>query len=51
MTKETNLTNLEQRADVDIEAKVSKSSSDNFSATIMTVLSHLGDQDARTTSF
>ena len=41
---------LEQTTDINVEAKVGKTTGDNFSATIMTILSHFSDQDARVTS-
>jgi len=41
---------LEQTADINVEAKVGKTTGDNLSATIMTILTHFSDQDARVTS-
>jgi len=42
---------LEQTTDINVEAKVGKTTGDNLSATIMTILSHFSDQDARVTAF
>lgn len=42
---------LEQTADINVESKVGKTTGDNLSATIMTILSHFSDQNARVTTF
>ena len=42
---------LEQTTDINVESKVGKTTSDNLSATIMTILTHFSNQDARVTSF
>ncbi len=42
---------LEQTADIDIETKVSKSASNNFGTTIVTILAHLGNKDSWVTTF
>ena len=39
---------LKQRPDINIPAKVSKTGGDNLLAAVMSILTHLGDQDART---
>lgn len=41
----------EQRADIDVEAHVGERRDDDLLTAIVTVLSHLGDQDARATPF
>ena len=45
------LRRLEERSDVDVEAEISKRSRNHLLAAIMTVLSHLGDEDARPAAF
>ncbi len=41
---------LEQRADVDVEAEVGERGGDHLLAAVVTVLAHLGDEDARPTA-
>ena len=42
---------LEQRADVHVETEVGERGGDHLLAAVMTVLAHLGNQDAGTTAF
>lgn len=42
---------LEEGSDIDIKAEIGKSGGDHLLAAIMAVLSHLGDQDTRSSSF
>ena len=42
---------LEQRSHIYIEATVGITSSYNLSTTVVTILTHLGDEDTRTTTF
>ena len=42
---------LEERTDVDVESHVGKCRGDHLGAAIMTVLAHLGDEDARPAPF
>ena len=45
------LRGLEQRADVDVHAEVRVGGRDDLLATVVTILTHLRDHDARTTAF
>ena len=42
---------LEQRSDIHVKAHVREGCSNNFGATVMTVLAHLRNHDTRTTTF
>mmetsp|Transcript_63941 Transcript_63941/g.88355 ORF Transcript_63941/g.88355 Transcript_63941/m.88355 type:complete len:278 (-) Transcript_63941:1402-2235(-) len=45
------LRGLEKTTNIDIETEVSESTSDNFSSSIMTVLTHLSDKNSRVSTF
>lgn len=45
------ITNLEKRTNVDIKAKISKSSCDHLCTSVVSILSHFSHQNTRATAF